>query len=92
MIDTVRRLGGWLWISTVALLLIGYLAPQQVGVLLFKILQITLGVCLGYTADRELFKYVTPIDKVDADAFGAARLLARAIVVVGVLLALSLGL
>lgn len=94
MLDEVRthikRLPGWWLASAIAFAMIAELAPQQMGVLLYKILQVTVGVGIGYLADHALFKYVQVHD-VDRDLFGAARIIARALIVVGVLAAISLG-
>lgn len=85
------RLPGWWIASVLAFIAICYLAPQQIGVLTYKTLQVTFGVGLAYLADRALFRFVVPLDEISHDAFGASRIIARALVVLAVLIALSLG-
>lgn len=92
MLDILKRLPGWWIISLGLLILVGGVASQQLGVLLYKTLQVIIGVVLGYLADRSLFRHTCPIDKVQHDFYGGARLISRAIIVLGTLLALSIGL
>lgn len=90
--NTLCRLWGWWLVSLLASVGIAWFAPQQIGVLVYKVLQVVLGINIAYLADRELFRNVPPIDTVSHDAFGAARLLSRALIAVAVLLSLSIGL
>ena len=87
-----RRFGPWWLASLVALLLVVWLAPQQVSVLIYKLLQITIAVKAAYWADRALFRHAPPIDDTMlADPLHAARLLARAIVAFAVIVGITLG-
>lgn len=92
MIDKIKRLKGW-WLATIIVFgAIAVIAPQQIGVLLYKILQVTLGIIISYLADKALFKHVPAVDEVDHGVFGASRIIARALIAIGVLYALSVGL
>lgn len=92
MLDQLKRLPGWWTISLLLLAIVGWVAFQQLGVLLYKSLQVSLGVVLGYFADKALFRYCTPVDEVEHDFYGGCRLVSRALIVLGTLLALSIGL
>ncbi len=93
MMQTKPRFGGWWIITGAALAVVGYMAGQQVMVLVYKVLQVTLGLLIAYTADRSLFHRALEINgDMPRDIFGAARLLARALVVLAVILGLTMGL
>lgn len=53
---------GWQWyvMSAVLLLWLSRHAPQQVGVLGYGVAKVSVGVVLGYIADRTLFPYARP--------------------------------
>ena len=87
-----KRLPGWWWTMGVLLGLVALVAPQQLGVLIYKLLQVMIGLLVGYLADRALYKHTLPVDIVDANYYGGMRLLSRAIIVLGVLIALCVGL
>ncbi len=91
MLTNIKRLPGWSLTSLIAVIGIAIFAPQQLPVLVFKVLQVTAGIGLAYLADKALFLNAPPIDETSHDIYGAARLFSRAIVVLAVLLALSLG-
>lgn len=96
MIDAVlanaRRLRGWLISSAVAAALIAFVAPQQLPVLVFKVAQVTIAIMLAYGADRSLF-FNAPglVADMPRDLLSAARILARAILALAVVLGLTLG-
>jgi len=88
-----RRWGGW-WVAVVFLIgVIGFVANQQIEVLAFKVAQVCLGLPLAYVADRTLFSNAPDIScDMSTDSVGAARLLARAVVALGVLVGITIGL
>jgi len=88
----LKRLWRWWLISLIAFIGIAIFAPQQIGVLVYKTLQVTFGIGLAYLADRILYKNVPEIDTISRDFFGGARILSRAIITLAVLIALSIGL
>lgn len=91
-IKTVRRFWRWLVCSAVLVAIVAYLAPQQVGLLLFKVLQVSLGVVVAYLADKVLFRHAPPVNEALApDAFGGARLLSRAVLAGAVIIGVTLG-
>lgn len=86
------RMIEWLLISILLLALIAWLAPQQLGVSLYKLSLITTAAWLGYWVDRSLFPYARPDDLVLTEPIErAAAMLRRAIVVGCAMLAVSLG-
>lgn len=89
----VRRLGGWWAAGAMALLVVGMVANQQLGVLVYKVLQVQIAVVLAYMADRSLFRHapVSVTANMPQDAFGGARLLARAIVALAVIAGVTIG-
>ena len=89
----IPRMGGWA-ATTVALMgVIWQLAPQQAPVILYKLSLVSMAACMAYWVDRSLFKRV--MDRINADTprdlYGAARVLVRGLIFLGVVLGLSLG-
>lgn len=85
----------WQWyIVTISLMVtIHFVAPQQLTVVVYKVALVTLAAVLTYMIDGSLFKRAS--DRVNCrqrDVFSAARMLSRALVFLGVVLGVSLGL
>lgn len=87
------RLVRCLLITLLLVAVIGAIAPEQLPVLLFKLALVTLAVWVAYWVDRALFPYARPHDYQgkDSELFKAC-MMRRAVIVVGVVLAVSLGL
>lgn len=88
------RMTGMLLVSLALLALIMALAPQQIGVSLYKLSLITTAAWAGYWIDRSLFPYARP----DAYACShcndvrlAAAMLRRAVIVGCAMLAVGMG-
>lgn len=92
MLDNLKRLPGWWAVSLILLGIVGWVAFQQLGVLLYKTSQVVLGVVLGYLADKTLYRHCPPVDMLQYDFYAGCRLVSRALIVLGTLLALSIGL
>jgi hypothetical protein len=92
VVTRVKRFGSW-WLATlIGLIIISIIAGHQVGVLIYKVLQITLALGISYAADRSLFRQTIGIDiNLPDSPLGAARLIARAIVAMAIILGLTLG-
>lgn len=87
------RLVRCLLVTLALIVIIGTLAPQQLPVLLFKLTLVLLAVWLGYWVDRALFPYARPHEEQQRDVeLFKASMMRRAVIVVGVVLAVSLGL
>lgn len=86
------RMLEWLLISIVLILFVGWIAPQQLGVSLYKLSLITTAAWLAYWIDRSLFPYARPDDLALTEPIErAAAMLRRAIIVGCAMLAASLG-
>jgi hypothetical protein len=82
----------WQWqVATAAIaLLLWAVSPQQFEVVLYKTGLVTLGVVLAYWVDRSLFGRI-PHGAIVPNVLTAARFVARALIVVGIVLGLTLG-
>ena len=71
-------------------------APQQLPIVIYKLSLVTLGLVGGYWADRALFKMLGTEGRLNQRTVhlpnGGHRIMARAIVVLAVVLGLTLGL
>jgi hypothetical protein len=87
----------WIWMVIAVLLLVGvvHVSPQQFPVVMYKLSMVTVSAVVAYWIDRSLFKdgaqarldpYMT------RDFYSAARILARALIYVGTVLGVTLGL
>lgn len=87
-----KRWGGW-WLGAILLIaVIGFVANQQLEVLAYKIAQVCVGLLLAYVADRTLFRNAPDVHyDMPADMLNAARLLARAIVALAVIIGVTVG-
>ena len=65
----VRKLHLWEWLTLVAVLsvAIALVAPQQLPVLAYKVLMLSVAALAGYALDRSLFPYARPDVVLDAD-------------------------
>lgn len=87
------RFGGWWLLAIVAIIIVSFRAPQQLEVLVYKILQAALAVGLAYMADRSLFKNAPGIDlNYDRDSVSASRIIARSVVFLAVVIGICVGL
>ena len=85
----------WQWYIVTAALMVAiyFVAPQQLSVVTYKVLLVSLAGVLALTIDRSLYKRWGPlIDGMERSNVGAARVLARALVFLAVVLGVSLGL
>jgi multidrug efflux pump subunit AcrA (membrane-fusion protein) len=87
----------WVWMIIAAALLVGvfHVSPQQFPVVLYKLSMVTVSAVVAYWIDRSLFgesaqARMDPL--MSRDTYSAARLLARALVYVGTVLGVTLGL
>lgn len=93
------RLRAWPWLlaSIIAVSVVGWIAPHQLGVLIWSLSKLCLGAYLGYWIDRGIFHYARPgkfqLESQLPDTWRAACLcmLRRALVMSAAILALGLG-
>lgn len=87
------RMWQWYIVTAALLVAINVVAPQQISVVAYKALLVSLAAVLGLMIDRSLYKRWGPlIDGMERSNVGAARVLARALVFLAVVLGVSLGL
>ena len=87
------RMWQWYLITVGLVVAIHFVAPQQLSVVTYKVLLVTLAAVLAFTIDRSLFKaWGVLTEGMVRDNLGAARVLARALVFLAVVLGVSLGL
>lgn len=86
-----RRFGGWWICAAISLGIVGWVAQQQLEVLVYKVLQVNIAVLVGYVADRSLLSDAPAISECGPDALGAARVLARAIIVAFAIVGITIG-
>jgi len=87
-----RRWGGW-WVAALGLVVvIGFLASQQLEVLAYKVAQVCVGLLMSYVADRTLFSNAPDVNCDMTGTVAAARLHVRAIITLAVVLGITIGL
>lgn len=84
------RMLEWLALSLFLLALIGWMRPEQLGVVVVKLANVTLFGYVGYWLDRSLFEQ--RVHQYDAPLERASALLRRALIVAAAVLAGALGL
>ncbi|UXF57473.1 holin [Chromohalobacter phage YPCBV-1] len=70
LFDKLRALP-WLLLALIATAVVGWLAPHQLGVLIWSLSKLAFGAYLGYWIDRTIYPYARP-----HDLFGMANRLA----------------
>ena len=86
------RMLDWVFYSIVLAGIVYWVAPQQLTVVAYKAALVALATVLAYMIDLSLFKRVERIgNESKRDVYSAARLLARALVFLGTVVALTLG-
>lgn len=81
----------WLIVTLLLTLVIGIIAPQQLGVTAYKLSLVSLAAVAGYWIDRSLYPYARPDELALSDIEVAAAYLRRAIVVGACIVGVSLG-
>ncbi len=87
----IDRLRAWPWLAgaIIAMVVLGVLAPHQLGVLVWSLTKLSIGAYLGYWIDRSVFPYARPHElKIEWRIWAMMR---RAIIVAAVIIALGLG-
>lgn len=57
LLQRLPRMGWWTLISLCLLAALAFVSPQQLQVVLYKVLLVTLAAVIAYWIDRELFPY-----------------------------------
>lgn len=85
------RMLDWLAAAIAMTLLIGILAPQQLGVTAYKLSLVSLAAVVGYWIDRSLFPYARPDELALSQVETAAAYIRRALIVGACIVGVSLG-
>jgi len=83
------RLTDWALAALALSVVIAIVAPQQIGVTIYKLSLVTAAAVVGYWIDRALYPYARP-DRVECSDRPAA-MIRRAIVVAACVVGVSLG-
>jgi soluble lytic murein transglycosylase-like protein len=85
------KLRAWPWLALALLtcVVVGIIAPWQLGVLVWSLSKLALAAWLGYWLDRTIFPYARPHEAVSAQSASSAQM-RRAIVLAAVMIALAL--
>lgn len=84
------RLSVWIIIALALTLMVGVLAPHQLGVTLYKLSLVSLAAVLGYWIDRSVFPYARPHETAPKE-LSVKTQIRRAIVIAAVIIAIALG-
>lgn len=91
------RAGPWLVGALATAVVVAFIAPHQIGVLVWSLTKLAFGAYLGYWIDRSIFYYARPgeVDVREARQHTAvllsACMLRRALIMAAAILALGLG-
>jgi hypothetical protein len=87
----VKRWGGW-WVGAVGLVaVIGLIADEQLEVMAYKVALVCVGQLLSYVADRTIFSNAPEVSYEMSGEVAAARLHARALIFLGVMIGITVG-
>ena len=89
----LSRMRTWIGLTALLLLLVWWIAPQQISVVVYKAVLLTLATVLAYQIDRGLFQHAPGMHALLSTnpMIAAARLLSRAVVFLGCVLGVTLG-
>lgn len=87
------RMDSWLYATLILSLVVVLVAPQQIGVTLYKLSLQALGGVVGYWLDRSIFYYARPDDLMAKphDSRFCFAMQRRALIVAACILGVSLG-
>lgn len=93
-VDLTRLTRTWRWwlLAVVLVVALAILAPAQLGVLLLKFAEATLAAVVGYQLSKTTLIHAVPEHLREVPAISAALTVGRAMVMLGVMLAVGLGL
>ena len=94
ILKKLPRMWDWILLTVALFVLVWYVAPQQLQIVLYKTLLVSLAAVLTFWIDRSLFARMSDRieSKMKRDIVSAARVLSRALIFLGCVLGMSLGL
>ena len=94
ILKKLPRMWDWILLTIALFVLVWYVAPQQLQIVLYKTLLVSLAAVLTFWIDRSLFARMSDRieNKMKRDIVSAGRVLSRALIFLGCVLGMSLGL
>jgi len=96
--ERLPRMWDWMALTVALFGMVAFFAPQQLNVVLYKALLVSIAAVLTFWVDRSIFKRVADriedlrSDDIPTSIYQGARILARALMFVGCALGMTLGL
>jgi hypothetical protein len=91
MVRKLPRMWQWYLIAAVLVVVIWLVTPQQVPVVIYKLCMLVIAAVLAFCVDRSLFKVLQHAVPSSDAIFSAARMIARALVFLAVVIGVTLG-
>ncbi|CAL5247543.1 hypothetical protein PASLES1_27050 [Pseudomonas aeruginosa] len=85
------RMTSWTLVTLVLLIILAAIRPEQLQVVAYKLVLVTLGAVAGYWIDRSLFPYVARPHECSANLVVVGAWLRRGLIVLACILGLTLG-
>ncbi|AAQ13942.1 MULTISPECIES: putative holin [Pseudomonas] len=86
------RMTSWTLVTLVLLIILAAIRPEQLQVVAYKLVLVTLGAVAGYWIDRSLFTFAARPHECSANLEVVGAWLRRSLIVLGCILGLTLGL
>ncbi|MFU3147479.1 putative holin [Pseudomonas aeruginosa] len=86
------RMTNWTLVTLVLLIILAYFRPEQLQVVTYKLLLVTLGAVAGYWIDRSLFTFAARPHECPTTLEVVGAWMRRALIVLACILGLTLGL
>lgn len=88
------RMYDWVVATAVLLAIVAYVAPEQLGLIVYKMLLVSIAAAMAYWVDYSLYRQLKQRldESLTPDIFGAMRILSRALIFIGVVLGVTQGL
>ena len=94
MLKKLKRAPGWWLLALAALAIVGYIRPEQLEIVVYKLSLLCLAGVIGLHFDRAVCPYARPEDLMDKgeEKLCLAAMVRRAIIIAGAMLAMAMGL
>ncbi len=93
ILERLPRMWDWILLTVILFGLVAWIAPQQLQVVLYKTLLVSLAAVISYWVDNSLrANFVKKLITVPADVVVAAIVVSRSLIFLGCVLGMTLGL
>ncbi len=93
ILEKLPRMWDWVLLTVILFGLVAWIAPQQLQVVLYKTLLVSLAAVISYWVDNSLrANFVKKLTSVPADIVVAAIVVSRSLIFLGCVLGMTLGL